>query len=98
MKVISEPTEFDWDEGNLEKNRLSHQVASNECEETFLDPSKVIFKDHMHSNGEERFRILGKTREGRLLFIVFTKRERKIRIISARDINKKEVHLYEKET
>lgn len=37
-----------------------------------------------------------KTRQARLLYLVFTIRNGKVRIISARDINKKEVHLYEK--
>ncbi|MBI4036186.1 BrnT family toxin [Candidatus Daviesbacteria bacterium] len=56
---------------------------------------KVIYKDVFHSKDEERFIILGKTKKGRLLYIVFTYRRKKIRIISVRDINKKEVLNYE---
>jgi len=50
----------------------------------------------LHSQVEERFIILGKTRKDRLLYVVLTKRANKIRIISARDINKKERYIYEK--
>lgn len=62
------------------------------------DERKKTFKDKLHSDGEERFRIVGKTKKGRLLFIAFTIRKSKIRVISARNINKKEVYLYEETT
>lgn len=94
MKVDKSVLEFEWDEGNIGKNK-KHKVEDKEAEEVFIDPNKKIFKDHLHSNGEERFRIVGRTKKERLLFIAFTLRKRKIRIISARNINKKEVYLYE---
>lgn len=80
---------------NIDKNK-KHYVVREEAEEVFFDERKFTFKDKLHSEKEERFRILGKTKRGRLLFVVFTKRDSKIRIILARDINKKEVYLYEK--
>ena len=96
MKIFKEESEFEWDKGNIEKNK-KHNVEDREAEETFFDENKVKFSDIIHSTGqEERLRIIGKTKKGRLLFIVFTKRENKIRIISARDVNRKEVPLYEK--
>ena len=79
----------------LEKTK-KHQVEDKEAEEIFFDKHRFIFKDKVHSGREERFRILGKTKKSRLLFVVFTIRNTKLRIISARDINKKEVYLYEK--
>ena len=85
---------FEWDKGNSEKNK-KHNVDDKEAEEVFFDEKRFIFKDKVHSDNEERLRIIGKTKPKRLLFIVFTKRKNKIRIISARDINKKEVYLYE---
>lgn len=94
MKVVKEALEFEWDKGNKGKN-LKHNVEDKESEEVFQDEHRFIFKDKLHSEGEERFRIIGKTKEGRLLFVVFTMRSKKIRIISSRDINKKEVYLYE---
>ena len=90
--------EFEWDKGNIDKNLIKHKVRDNEAEEAFLDNKKVTFKDKLHSGSEHRLRILGKTKKGRLLFIVFTTRKRKIRIISARDINRKEVSLYNEKT
>lgn len=87
---------FEWDKWNIDKIYFKHKVEPFECEEVFFDESKVILMDVLHSGKEERYILLGKTKENRLLFIVFTARENKIRIISARDINKKERHLYEK--
>jgi uncharacterized protein len=94
MVTVRKPVEFEWDKGNIGKNQ-KHNVTDKESEEAFFDKSKRTFKDRLHSRNEERFRVVGKTKEGRLLFVAFTKRGEKIRIISARDINKKEVHLYE---
>ena len=90
------PVVFVWDEGNLNKNWKKHEVENQEAEEVFFDKDKKTFKDKLHSEKEERFRIIGKTKKNRLLFVVFTVRSKEIRIISARDINKKEVYLYEK--
>lgn len=87
MKIISKSLEFEWDKGNSGKN-LKHNVTDEESEEVFLDKKGVIY--------EKRFILLGRTKAGRLLYLVFTYRESKIRIISARDINSKEVVNYEK--
>lgn len=94
MKVVKKIFEFEWDKGNIDKN-LKHDVEDQETEEPFLDENKVIFKDKIHSDKEERFVLIGKSRQDRLLYIIFTKRGKKIRIISARDINKKEIKIYE---
>lgn len=87
--------EFLWDKGNIDKNR-KHLVENNEIEEVFFDRKVKVFPDPAHSIAEKRFILLGKTKRKRLLFISFTKRGKNIRVISARDINKKEVSLYEK--
>src|SRR3989304_854535 len=94
MMVVKDALEFEWDKGNINKNK-KHNIEDKEAEEVFFDERKKTFKDKLHSGGEERFRVVGKTKKGRLLFVVFTMRKGKIRIISARDINKKEVSLYE---
>ncbi|HLZ14961.1 MAG TPA: BrnT family toxin [Candidatus Saccharimonadales bacterium] len=97
MAVISDPLQFDWNAGNSGKNKRSHNVEDWECEEVFFDPQKIMLKDKLHSGQEERFILLGKTRQERLLYLVFTIRNGKIRIISARDVTKKkEIELYEK--
>ena len=95
VRKIRDLIKFEWDKGNSEKN-TKHKVSNKEAEEVFFDEKKYIFKDKLHSQNEERFRIIGKTKEKRLLFIVFTRREDRIRVISVRDINRKEVSLYEK--
>ncbi len=97
MKILPEPIEFEWDEGNIGKNK-KHGVEDSEAEEVFFDGTKKIFKDEIHSIEETRRRIIGNTKKGRLLFIAFTLRNNKIRVISARSINKKEVYLYEETT
>ena len=97
MKVFKKPFAFEWDEGNKNKNFIKHKVTDEECEEVFFDSKKKTAKDIFHSNKEERNIIIGKTKLGRYLFLVFTTRENKIRIISARDVNRKERSLYEKE-
>ena len=81
---------FDWDEGNIEKNWSKHRVSYKECEEIFLKIPLIISIDKSHSVREIRLRALGTTGADRLLFVIFTIRKNKIRIISARDQNKKE--------
>ncbi|OGQ06623.1 MAG: hypothetical protein A3G32_01880 [Deltaproteobacteria bacterium RIFCSPLOWO2_12_FULL_40_28] len=97
MIVLKEPLIFEWDQGNKEKNTLKHKVTNEECEEVFFDHKKKILNDVIHSGQEERCLLLGKTKKERRLFIVFTISGPKIRVISARDLNKKEVCLYEEE-
>lgn len=88
---------FEWDEANI-SHLAKHNVLPKEAEEIFFDKNNVQDEDIEHSSNEERFLSIGKTKKGRLLYQIFTIRENKIRIISSRDINKKEVKLYEKET
>ena len=98
VKMKSKITAFQWDKGNINKNLLKHGISDQECEEIFFDFNKKILKDTLHSGKEKRYIMVGKTKKQRLLFIVFTVRGNKIRIISARNLNKKEKHLYEKRT
>ena len=98
MKIIENASEFQWDRGSKGKNYRKHKFADQECEEAFFDQNKKIFKDILHSNKEERYILLGRTKESRILFIVFTIRHEKIRVISARDLSKKEKKLYEEKT
>ena len=82
--------EFDWDEGNQEKNRGRHNVSQQEAESVFFDPGKLRYPDPKHSTAAEpRFVLTGRTEVGRRLFIIYTIRDNKVRVISARDLNKK---------
>jgi len=98
MQKLGQPLKFDWDQGNINKNSAKHDVTDEESEEVFFDKHKTILKDPLHSGKEERYIIIGQTKAERLLFVAFTFRKNKVRIISARDLNKKEYYLYEKRT
>ena len=89
---------FDWDEGNSEKNWIRHQVARSECEQVFFNEPLIVAEDPKHSQTEKRWFVLGKTDTERLLFIVLTIRSNLIRVISARDMNKKEKEVYYEQT
>jgi len=97
MKVFKSALEFKWDKGNSDKPK-KHGLTLEETEEVFFDENKIVFDDWKHSGAEQRITLLGKTKKGRLLNITYTLRENKIRVITARAINKKEVKLYEKAT
>ena len=93
MELFKGPFEFEWDAGNREKSLLKHRVTNTECEEVFLDPHKRILKEILHLEGrnrERRYVMIGKTKAERALFVVFTLRRDRVRIISARDLNRKE--------
>ena len=86
---------FEWDEGNSDKNWFLHQVTNAECEEVFFNIPLIVADDTKHSVTEKRYYVLGQTDRGRLLFIAFTIRDNFIRVISARDMNKRESRRYE---
>jgi uncharacterized DUF497 family protein len=86
---------FDWDAGNRDKNWQKHRVSIGECEEVFFNLPLFLQDSPGHSQIGPRFLALGQTNAGRLLFIVFTVRQNKIRVISARDMSQKERYLYE---
>lgn len=81
---------FDWDDGNLIKNRELHGVDFWECEQVFFNRPLVIAPDERHSAKETRHYCLGTTDGGRRLFVAFTVRNRLIRPICFRDMSRKE--------
>lgn len=87
---------FDWDDGNARKND-KHGVSQSEAEEVFFNLPLLLLEDARHSGQELRYHALGKTDEGRRLHITFTLREdgTLIRVISARDMHRKERSTYE---
>lgn len=85
---------FDWDSGNIDKNLIKHKVTNQECEEAFFDLDAFVTEDVSHSTIETRYQLLAKSKK-RYLTIYFTNRRNKIRVISARDMNKKEKKQYE---
>ncbi len=90
-------TGFNWDEGNFRKSAEKHGVGQSEAEEVFFNEPLLLLEDAKHSQTEARFHALGKTDDGRLLHITFTLRQSGtlIRVISARDMHRKERAVYE---
>jgi uncharacterized DUF497 family protein len=93
-KKLLQAAEFEWGSGNIEKNWLKHGVSPLECEEIFFNQPLIVAHDEAHSVEELRYYALGRTEQDRNLFVVFTLRGDRIRIISARDMNRKERELY----
>jgi uncharacterized DUF497 family protein len=87
---------FDWDAGNARKNE-QHGVTQVEAEDLFFDPRLLLVPDPRHSDAEPRFHALGETSVGRKLHVTFTLRSEgtRIRVISARDMHRKERAVYE---
>ena len=99
MIDLTKITGFDWDDGNTRKND-KHGVSTAEAEQVFFNEPLLMIADTKHSQGEHRFYALGKTDKGRTLHITFTLRNagEKIRVISARDMHRKERTIYEQTT
>ncbi|KAF0119376.1 MAG: hypothetical protein FD149_61 [Rhodospirillaceae bacterium] len=93
-------TGFQWDDGNARKSADKHGVSQAEAEQVFFNEPLLVVGDSLHSRHEPRFHALGVTNEGRRLHMTFTLREEgtKIRVISARDMHRKERSRYEQET
>ncbi len=95
--ILESSTGFDWDDGNVEKNWHLHRVAFWEAEEAFFNRPLIVTTDRKHSLSELRHLALGHTDAGRHLFISFTVRRSLIRVISARDMTRRELYVYGKE-
>ena len=86
---------FEWDNQKAERNKIKHDISFDEAETVFSDPLAVIFNDEWHSTTEEREIIIGLSNDDRLLLVCFTERTGGIRLISAREVTKKERQDYE---
>ncbi len=88
---------FDWDAGNKRKSEERHDVSRFETEQVFFNQPLLISGDKKHSQSEERYHALGRTNDARLLHITFALRadDTLIRVISARDMHRKERNIYE---
>ena len=93
--TLRECTGFDWDEYNIKKNWEKHNVSPVESEQIFFNKPLIIAADNKHTKAESYY-ALGKTERDRKLFTAFTIRNFKIRVISSRDMSKKERDEYEK--
>lgn len=94
---LPKPIGFEWDKGNNEKNVTKHKVKITEGEEVFFNNPLLLY-DKAHSQKEDRYLAFGITDNKRALIVSFTLRgeeEKKIRIISVRDQDKKEKEYYQ---
>ena len=93
----SQITGFDWDRHNAGKSLIKHSVGQFEAEEPFFNTPLLVLADETHSQNETRYHALGKTSADRFLHITFTLRANGtlIRVISARDMHRKERKIYE---
>ncbi len=89
---------FEWDAGNSGKSLERHQVTQSEAEEAFFNRPVVVVDDSRHSTLERRFAVHGVTNGARALTVIFTIRGVLVRVISARDMSRKERREYEKAT
>jgi uncharacterized protein len=86
---------FDWNPDKAKTNLAKHQVSFPEAATVFEDPLSITFPDPNHSIGEERWVIIGQSVNGRLLFVAHTDRDNLTRIISAREVTRREQRIYE---
>lgn len=98
MLELSRVVGFDWDEGNARKSTEKHGVSQAEAEQIFFNEPLIVAQDDRHSAIEIRLHALGHTEAGRRLHVTFTLRQDGflIRVISARDMHRKERVIYAK--
>jgi len=94
MKLIPSPLEFDWDKGNFNKNLDKHNVTMQEAEQMFFNTPLFLYDPPFTS--EKIYKALGRTNANRKLLAIFTLRNGRLRIISIRNMSRKERNEYEK--
>jgi uncharacterized DUF497 family protein len=97
MINLEQITGFEWDDGNARKSVDKHDGSPAEAESIFFNDPLVVVEDAKHSDRERRLNALGKTPQNRLLHVTFTLRQNgtTVRVISARDVHRKERNIYE---
>lgn len=86
---------FSWDPDKAATNLRKHTVSFEEAETVFDDPLYVDFYDPDHSENEDRYLVVGKSRQGRLLIVSYTEKRTSTRLITAREVTRSEREAYE---
>ena len=94
LEVLRDCVGFDWDDANERKIWLKHRASRPECEQVFFNRPLVVAADAKHSEVEVRHYALGITDVGRRLSVIFTIRGDLIRVISARDMSRRERRVF----
>lgn len=85
---------FDWDGWNASKNWEKHCVTPEDAESIFFHDPLLLRSDAGHSAREKRYQAMGETAAGRGLLVAFTIRRKLVRVICARDMNRREAEAY----
>lgn len=88
---------FEWDPRKAAHNSAKHGVSFEEAKTVFDDDLFLVFSDPDHSLEEQRFLIVGRSRQARLLVVVYTERAEVVRLISAREATRRERRTYEQD-
>ena len=89
--------DFEWDIAKAETNLRKHRVAFNEASTVLGDRLSITIQDPDHSVDEDRCITIGASIAGRLLMVAHTDRGDRTRIVSARELTRKEREAYENE-
>jgi len=87
--------EFEWDDDKSEQTLQDRGFDFGLASQAFTDPEAFREADTRFDYGEDRFRLYGQI-QGRLFAVVYTERQGRIRIISARRANSREVQAHDK--
>ena len=87
--------EFEWDLGKATSNLRKHGISFHEAATVLGDPLGTTFPDPDHSVGERRYVTIGASEAGKLMVVAHVDRSRRVRIISARRVTRRERRFYE---
>jgi uncharacterized DUF497 family protein len=94
LNIVEMPI-FEWDENKEKSNFRKHAVSFTEGETVFYDLHSLTIPDPDHSIEEYRFIDIGTSNKNRVLVVIYTERENRIRIISVRKATSAERKMYE---
>lgn len=83
---------FEWDSDKAKRNKIKHGVGFKLAARVFEDEERITRRDDEHSKDEEHWQVIGKVEN--VLFVVYTERGEKTRLISAREASPKEKEWY----
>ena len=89
--------DHEWDEEKAARNLEKHGISFPDAATVFDDPLYVDFYDPDHSSNEQRYLVIGMSREGHLVIVSYTERNDVIRLISAREVTSAERKAYEED-
>jgi uncharacterized DUF497 family protein len=89
---------FEWGAQKASNNLAKHGVSFHDAATAFGDPLSITIGDPAHSNGEQRFLLIGRASNGKVVVVVHVeRRENRLRLISARPATRRELKDYEHE-